>query len=84
MRFATRRRLNFSVLVIAAILVWAWVLIAKLMFFSGWVKLAWATPQHPEWWPDITAMTFHYMTQPITIDPSTQAVKNHSPQAGST
>jgi len=42
-----------------------WFLIAKLMFQSGWVKLAWATPRQPEWWPDHTAMTFHYMTQPI-------------------
>ncbi|MEM9018226.1 MAG: lipase maturation factor family protein [Verrucomicrobiota bacterium] len=42
-----------------------WLLIAKLMFFSGWVKLAWAGPQAPEWWPDRSAMTFHYMTQPI-------------------
>tara|TARA_R110002096_G_scaffold419294_2_gene623871 strand:- start:813 stop:2312 length:1500 start_codon:yes stop_codon:yes gene_type:complete len=46
-------------------LVWAWLFIAKLMFFSGWVKLAWATPAQPEWWPAHTAMTFHYMTQPI-------------------
>lgn len=42
-----------------------WFLIAKLMFQSGWVKLAWATPAQPEWWPDHTAMTFHYFTQPI-------------------
>ncbi|MBL9155487.1 MAG: lipase maturation factor family protein [Verrucomicrobiales bacterium] len=42
-----------------------WFLIAKLMFQSGWVKLAWATPDQPEWWPDGTAMTFHYVTQPI-------------------
>jgi hypothetical protein len=46
-------------------LVFAWFLIAKLMFFSGWVKLAWASEASPEWWPDGTAMTFHYMTQPI-------------------
>ena len=24
-------------------LVWAWIIVGKLMFFSGWVKLAWAT-----------------------------------------
>ncbi|MCB1079438.1 MAG: lipase maturation factor family protein, partial [Verrucomicrobiae bacterium] len=42
-----------------------WWLIAKLMFQSGWVKLAWATPDQPEWWPDISAMTFHYVTQPL-------------------
>ena len=46
-------------------LVWSWILIAKLMFFSGWVKLAWASEASPEWWPDGTALTFHYMTQPI-------------------
>lgn len=42
-----------------------WFLIAKLMFESGWVKLAWATPDQPEWWPAGTAMTFHYFTQPL-------------------
>ncbi len=42
-----------------------WFLIAKLMFFSGWVKLAWATDANPEWWGEDTAMTFHYMTQPL-------------------
>lgn len=46
-------------------LVWSWLLLAKFMFFSGWVKLAWASEASPEWWPDGTAMTFHYMTQPI-------------------
>lgn len=46
-------------------LVWSWLLIGKLMFFSGWVKLAWATPTFTEWWPEHTAMTYHYMTQPI-------------------
>lgn len=46
-------------------LVLAWVLIAKLMFLSGWVKLAWASETAPEWWPAGTAMTYHYMTQPI-------------------
>lgn len=42
-----------------------WFLVAKLMFQSGWVKLAWATPDQPEWWPAGTAMTYHYFTQPI-------------------
>lgn len=46
-------------------LVWSWLLLAKFIFFSGWVKLAWASEASPEWWPDGTAMTFHYMTQPI-------------------
>jgi hypothetical protein len=48
-------------------LVWwlCWIAVAKLMFQSGWVKLAWATPSQSEWWPDHTALTFHYMTQPI-------------------
>lgn len=46
-------------------LVGFWCLIAKLMFFSGWVKLAWAGEASPEWWPDGTAMTYHYMTQPL-------------------
>lgn len=46
-------------------LVWSWLLIAKLMFFSGWVKLAWDSETHPEWWTEGTAMTFHYMTQPL-------------------
>jgi len=42
-----------------------WLAVAKLMFQSGWVKLSWATPDSPEWWPDHTALTFHYMTQPL-------------------
>jgi hypothetical protein len=46
-------------------LVFFWLLVAKLMFFSGWVKLAWAVESYPEWWPERTAMTYHYMTQPI-------------------
>jgi lipase maturation factor 1 len=46
-------------------LVWSWLLIAKLMFFSGWVKLAWNSPETPEWWSAATAMTYHYMTQPL-------------------
>lgn len=46
-------------------LILAWIVIAKLMFLSGWVKLAWATGAQPEWWPAHTAMTFHYQTQPL-------------------
>lgn len=46
-------------------LVFFWILIAKLMFFSGWVKLAWASDATPEWSPEYSAMTYHYMTQPI-------------------
>ncbi len=42
-----------------------WFAAAKLIFLSGWVKLAWATDAHPEWWPDHTAMLYHYQTQPI-------------------
>lgn len=48
-----------------AVLWLAWFLIAKLMFQSGWVKLAWATSAQPEWWPEASAMTYHYFTQPI-------------------
>ncbi len=47
------------------VLIFFWVLIAKLMFFSGWVKLAWAGPNYPEWSPNHTAMSFHYFTQPL-------------------
>ncbi len=39
-----------------------WIMVAKLMFFSGWTKLAW---EDPTWWPDHTALTYHYQTQPI-------------------
>lgn len=39
-----------------------WFLVAKLMWFSGWVKLAWGDPT---WWPERTAMTYHYLTQPL-------------------
>lgn len=46
-------------------LVLVWFLVVKLMFFSGWVKLAWASEASPEWWPEGTAMTYHYMTQPL-------------------
>jgi lipase maturation factor 1 len=46
-------------------LVLVWLLITKLMFFSGWVKLAWASPAQPEWWPERTALTYHYQTQPL-------------------
>jgi hypothetical protein len=48
-----------------AALFFAWFLVAKLMFFSGWVKLAWASEASPQWWPAGTAMSYHYMTQPI-------------------
>lgn len=46
-------------------LVFCWFLIVKLMFFSGWVKLAWASEASPEWWGEGTALGYHYMTQPI-------------------
>ncbi|MEM7697272.1 MAG: lipase maturation factor family protein [Verrucomicrobiota bacterium] len=46
-------------------LLFVWLLIAKLMFFSGWTKLAFASPEQGEWWPERTAMTFHYFTQPL-------------------
>ncbi|MEM1441752.1 MAG: lipase maturation factor family protein [Verrucomicrobiota bacterium] len=46
-------------------LVWSWLVIAKLMFFSGWVKIAWASEASPEWWPERSAMLYHYMTQPL-------------------
>ena len=46
-------------------LVTAWFLLAKLLFFSGWVKLAWVSEASPEWRLGGDAMTFHYMTQPI-------------------
>lgn len=42
-----------------------WIVIGKLMFLSGWVKLAWASEAQPEWWPAHTAMTYHYQTQPL-------------------
>lgn len=48
-----------------AALVLFWFLVAKLMFLSGWVKLAWASETRPEWWPEGTAMSYHYMTQPL-------------------
>ena len=48
-----------------AFLVLLWLVVAKLMFFSGWTKIAWAGEAHPEWWPEHTAMTYHYFTQPI-------------------
>ncbi|MDA7922703.1 lipase maturation factor family protein [Verrucomicrobiales bacterium] len=46
-------------------LLFVWFLIAKMMFFSGWVKLAWATENNPEWWGEGTALAYHFMTQPI-------------------
>ena len=36
-------------------------LMFKLMFLSGWVKLASRDPA----WADLTALTFHYWTQPL-------------------
>ena len=39
-----------------------WLLLARLMFFSGWVKIAW---RDPSWWGEWHAMTFHYETQPL-------------------
>ncbi len=46
-------------------LILVWLAVAKLMFLSGWVKLAWATEAQPEWWPAHTAMLYHYQTQPL-------------------
>lgn len=36
-------------------------LVFKLMFLSGWVKLA----SRDTAWPDLTALTYHYWTQPL-------------------
>ncbi|MEE2907823.1 MAG: lipase maturation factor family protein [Planctomycetota bacterium] len=36
-------------------------LLLRFMFFSGWVKLA---SQDPTWW-DLTALDYHYWTQPL-------------------
>lgn len=36
-------------------------LVFKLMFLSGWVKLA----SHDTAWRDLTALTYHYWTQPL-------------------
>jgi len=38
-----------------------WLLLGKLMFLSGWVKLASGDPS----WRDGSALTYHYETQPI-------------------
>lgn len=38
-----------------------WLLIARLMFFSGFVKLASGDPS----WASLTALDVHYMTQPL-------------------
>ena len=38
-------------------------LLFRLMFFSGWVKLASGDPT----WHGLTALTFHYHTQPLPI-----------------
>ena len=48
---------------VSRVAVWLlWLLIARLMFFSGWVKIAWGDPS---WWGEWHAMTFHYETQPL-------------------
>ena len=39
-----------------------WCLLFRLMFFSGWVKVAWPDPA---WWGEFDAMTYHYQTQPL-------------------
>jgi hypothetical protein len=39
----------------------AWWLLFRLMFLSGWVKLSSGDPT----WRNLTALTFHYQTQPI-------------------
>jgi predicted DCC family thiol-disulfide oxidoreductase YuxK len=38
-----------------------WLLVFRLMFMSGWVKLA---SGDPNWW-NLSALTFHYQTQPL-------------------
>ena len=38
-----------------------WWLVFRLMFFSGWVKLA---SGDPTWW-NLTALSYHYETQPL-------------------
>ncbi len=38
-----------------------WWLVFRLMFFSGWVKLA---SGDPTWW-DLSALEYHYETQPL-------------------
>lgn len=45
----------------AASLILIWVLLFKLMFLSGVVKLASGDPS----WRDLTALTYHYWTQPL-------------------
>jgi hypothetical protein len=41
---------------------WAvWLLLFRFMFASGYVKLSW----RDETWRDLTALTFHYWTQPL-------------------
>ncbi len=39
-----------------------WFLLFRLMFFSGWVKLAWPDMA---WWGEFDAMAYHYETQPL-------------------
>jgi len=38
-----------------------WLLVFRLIFMSGWVKLA---SGDPNWW-NLSALTFHYQTQPL-------------------
>lgn len=44
--------------IVRALLMW---LLFRLMFFSGWVKLA---SGDPTWW-DLSALEYHYETQPL-------------------
>lgn len=41
-----------------------WCLLFRLMFFSGWVKVAWPDVA---WWGEFDAMVYHYETQPLPI-----------------
>ena len=42
-----------------------WLLLFKLIFESGLVKLTWFGPEKANAWRDLTALRFHYWTQPI-------------------
>ena len=42
-----------------------WLLLFKLMFESGLVKFTYFTPDGSNTWADLTALEFHYWTQPI-------------------
>ncbi len=44
-----------------------WCLLFRLIFFSGWVKVAWPDVA---WWGEFDAMTFHYETQPLPTWPA--------------